>query len=153
MVVYKFLSHHDSYTARRRGDHGARDCDNNINTNTNTSTSSNTNTSTSTSTNTGTSIKLILILVLVLVLILTLVLVLVLILTLVLLLILRDHEEPPQGDPHTCHILPPSEIDLGLCLAVLAGSEGRYLFRSLFLQAQNWPKGQNMATATSNNSY
>ena len=28
----------------------------------------------------------------------------------------------------TCHILPPSEIDWGLCLAVFAGSEGTYLF-------------------------
>ena len=27
---------------------------------------------------------------------------------------------------HTCHILPPSETDLGLCLAVFAGSGGRY---------------------------
>ena len=26
---------------------------------------------------------------------------------------------------HTCHILPPSEIDLGLCLAVFAGSGGK----------------------------
>ena len=32
---------------------------------------------------------------------------------------------------HTCHILPPSEIDLGLCLAVFAGSEGRYLFHRI----------------------
>ena len=34
---------------------------------------------------------------------------------------------------HTCHNLPPSEIDLGLFLAVFTGSEGRYLF-------QNWLK-------------
>ena len=26
---------------------------------------------------------------------------------------------------HTCHILPPSEVDLGLCLAVFAGSGGK----------------------------
>ena len=32
---------------------------------------------------------------------------------------------------HTCHILPPSEIDLGLCLAVFAGSGGRYLFHRI----------------------
>ena len=31
-----------------------------------------------------------------------------------------------QGDLfHGCHILPPSEIDLGLCLAVFAGSGGK----------------------------
>ena len=30
-------------------------------------------------------------------------------------------------DTHTCHILPPSEIDFGLCLAVFAGSGGKYL--------------------------
>ena len=33
-----------------------------------------------------------------------------------------------RADLHTCHILPPSEIDLGLCLAVFAGSGGKYLF-------------------------
>ena len=32
---------------------------------------------------------------------------------------------------HTCHILPPSEIDRGLFLAVFAGSEGRYLFHRI----------------------
>ena len=32
---------------------------------------------------------------------------------------------------HTCHILPPSEIDLGLCLAVFAGSGGKYLFHRI----------------------
>ena len=32
---------------------------------------------------------------------------------------------------HTCHILPPSEIDLGLCLAVFEGSGGRYLFHRI----------------------
>ena len=37
---------------------------------------------------------------------------------------------------HTCHILPPSEIDLGLCLALFAGLEGKKLFIS-----QNWLKG------------
>ena len=31
------------------------------------------------------------------------------------------------GD-HTCHILPPSEIDWGLFWAVFAGSEGKHLF-------------------------
>ena len=35
---------------------------------------------------------------------------------------------------HTCHILPPSEIDLGLCLAVFAGSGGTFI-------SQNWLKG------------
>ena len=29
------------------------------------------------------------------------------------------------------HILPPSEIDSGLCLAVLAGSGGKYLFHRI----------------------
>ena len=37
----------------------------------------------------------------------------------------------PEQSPHTWHILPPSEIDLGLCLAVFAGSEGRYLFHRI----------------------
>ena len=32
---------------------------------------------------------------------------------------------------HTRHILPPSEIDLGLCLAVFAGSGGKYLFHRI----------------------
>ena len=32
---------------------------------------------------------------------------------------------------HTCHILPPSEIDLGLCLAVLTSSGGKYLFHRI----------------------
>ena len=32
---------------------------------------------------------------------------------------------------HTCHIRPPSEIDLGLCLAVFAGSGGKYLFHRI----------------------
>ena len=32
---------------------------------------------------------------------------------------------------HTCHILPSSEIDLGLCLAVFAGSGGKYLFHRI----------------------
>ena len=31
----------------------------------------------------------------------------------------------------TCHILPPSEIDVGLCLAVFAGSGGKYLFHRI----------------------
>ena len=30
--------------------------------------------------------------------------------------------------PHTCHILPPSEIDIGLCLAVLQAQEGNIYF-------------------------
>ena len=33
--------------------------------------------------------------------------------------------------PHTCHILPPSEIDSGLCLAVFAGSGGKHLFHRI----------------------
>ena len=32
---------------------------------------------------------------------------------------------------HTCHNLPPSEIDLGLYLAVFAGSGGKYLFHRI----------------------
>ena len=32
---------------------------------------------------------------------------------------------------HTCHILPPSEIDLGLCLAAFAGSGGKYPFHRI----------------------
>ena len=32
---------------------------------------------------------------------------------------------------HTCHILPPSEIDFGLCLAVFAGSGGKYVFHRI----------------------
>ena len=32
---------------------------------------------------------------------------------------------------HTCHILPPFEIDLGLFLAAFAGSGGKYYFREL----------------------
>ena len=32
---------------------------------------------------------------------------------------------------HTCHILPPSEIDSGLRLAVFAGSGGKHLFHRI----------------------
>ena len=32
---------------------------------------------------------------------------------------------------HTCHILPPSEIDLGLCLAVLQAQEGNIYLTEL----------------------
>ena len=32
---------------------------------------------------------------------------------------------------HTCHILPPADIDLGLCLAVFAGSGGKHLFHRI----------------------
>ena len=35
------------------------------------------------------------------------------------------------GELHTCHILPPSEIDGGLFSAVFAGSGGRYLFHRI----------------------
>ena len=41
----------------------------------------------------------------------------------------RDEVRVPE--PHTCHILPPSEIDLGLCLAVFAGSGGKCLFHRI----------------------
>ena len=36
-----------------------------------------------------------------------------------------------KSPDHTCHILPPSEIDLGLCLAVFTSSEGQYLFHRI----------------------
>ena len=42
------------------------------------------------------------------------------------------------GRGHTCHILPPSEIDLGLCLAVLAGSGGKYLFHRIGWKGRIW---------------
>ena len=32
---------------------------------------------------------------------------------------------------HTCHILPPSEIDWGLFLAVFTGLEGKHLFHRI----------------------
>ena len=32
---------------------------------------------------------------------------------------------------HTCRILPPSEIDLGLFWVVFAGSEGKHLFHRI----------------------
>ena len=32
---------------------------------------------------------------------------------------------------YTCHNLPPSEIDLGLCWAVFAGSGGKYSFHRI----------------------
>ena len=35
------------------------------------------------------------------------------------------------GGVRTCHILPPSEVDLGLCLAAFAGSEGNIYFTEL----------------------
>ena len=39
---------------------------------------------------------------------------------------------------HTCHILPPSEIDLGLSLAVFAGSGGKYLFHRIGWKGRIW---------------
>ena len=35
---------------------------------------------------------------------------------------------------HTCHILPPSEIDLGLCLADFKDLEGKYLLEGQVLE-------------------
>ena len=32
---------------------------------------------------------------------------------------------------HTCHILPHSEIDLGLCLAVFTDLDGKHLFHRI----------------------
>ena len=39
---------------------------------------------------------------------------------------------------HTCHILPPSAIDVGLCLAVFAGSGGKYLFHRIGWKGRIW---------------
>ena len=39
---------------------------------------------------------------------------------------------------HTRHILPPSEIDLGLCLAVFAGAGGKYLFHRIGWKGRIW---------------
>ena len=44
---------------------------------------------------------------------------------------------PPNID-HTCHILPPSEIDLGLRLAVFAGSGGEHLFHRIGRKGRIW---------------
>ena len=40
---------------------------------------------------------------------------------------------------HTCHILPPSEIDLGLCFAAFAGSGGKSLFHRIGWQGRICP--------------
>ena len=46
---------------------------------------------------------------------------------------MKHRSAPKEKCPqHTCHILPPSEIDLGLCVAVFA--------REIFI-SQNWLKG------------
>ena len=42
------------------------------------------------------------------------------------------------GSWPTRHILPPSEIDLGLCLAVFAGSGGKYLFHRIGWKGRIW---------------
>ena len=39
---------------------------------------------------------------------------------------------------HTRHILPPSEIDGGLFLAVFTGSDGRYLFHRIVWKGRIW---------------
>ena len=39
---------------------------------------------------------------------------------------------------HTCHILPPSEIDWGLFLAVFTGSEGKHLFHRIGRKGRIW---------------
>ena len=49
----------------------------------------------------------------------------------------------PFGHPvstlfHTCHILLPSEIDLGLRLAVFAGSGGKHIFHRIGLKGRIW---------------
>ena len=43
-----------------------------------------------------------------------------------------------QLTKRACHILPPSEIDLGPCLAVFAGSGGRYLFHRNGWKGRTW---------------
>ena len=49
----------------------------------------------------------------------------------------RSHPLQLLGEPHgvrrlhTCHVLPASEIDLGLSLAVFAGSGGKYLLHRI----------------------
>ena len=45
--------------------------------------------------------------------------------------VLKGYRRPVGKGTHTCHILPPSEIDLGLCLAVFAGSGGKYVFHRI----------------------
>ena len=49
---------------------------------------------------------------------------------------------------HTCHILPPSEIDLGLCLAVFAGSGGKYLFHRIGWRGRIWQLCTTTTTTT-----
>ena len=39
---------------------------------------------------------------------------------------------------HTCHNLPPSEIDGGLFLAVFTGSEGEHLFHRIGWKGRIW---------------
>ena len=38
---------------------------------------------------------------------------------------------PPRPEPHTRHILPPSEIDVGLFRADFADLEGKHLFHRI----------------------
>ena len=49
-----------------------------------------------------------------------------------------SHPFAGPASPHTCHILPPSEIDLGLCLTVFAGSGGKYLFHRIGWKGRIW---------------
>ena len=46
-------------------------------------------------------------------------------------LVVAHRQAPAFSIIHTCHILPPFEIDLGLRLAVFAGSGGKYLFHRI----------------------
>ena len=50
---------------------------------------------------------------------------------------LADAHATPQV-LHTCHNLPPSEIDGGLFLAVFTGTEGRYLFHRIGWKGRIW---------------
>ena len=50
----------------------------------------------------------------------------------------RQRARYSRVDFHTCHILPPSEIDLGLCLAVFAGSGGKYLSHRIGRKGRIW---------------
>ena len=42
------------------------------------------------------------------------------------------------GQFHSCHILPPSEIDLGLCFAIFAVSGGEHLFHRIGWKGRIW---------------
>ena len=67
-----------------------------------------------------------------------LIILIILIIILKLRLVASRNFKRPHDNTHTCHVLPPSEIDGGLFLAVFTGSEGKKLFHRIGRKGRIW---------------